>query len=333
VHGYYENNNAGAGSYSTYDTYGLGGAESYVKRLSSWGNLTIGIGAIGDHVDNNNNGGIQTTIDEPHTLTLGTPAFLNHPNVIQSSVLVRNSGGAVATRGLDYDLQTFGDQTAIILLGGSIILPPGSLALVNYEYQAPASASYETLNSNYQIRVDIFNTFGIYGRLNWIDNNAPPQALAQTLTDWVGGVDYTIPWFRTGVEYEDYISDFTTYQAVRGFQNFSFRPASNSTLGVNFNESAYDYSSGGSQTTYQMFSHYQVQFLASLAWYAEAGAIYQDISGTEQWTGTARTGLTWTQGKLSLRAGYDFNDQHTGSGQFAQEFIRHHFYFYMRRTF
>ena len=73
--------------------------------------------------------------------------------------------------------------------------------------------------------------------------------------------------------------------------------------------------------------------LASLAWYAEAGAIYQDISGTEQWTGTARTGLTWTQGKLSLRAGYDFNDQHTGSGQFAQEFIRHHFYFYMRRTF
>src|SRR5262249_28743018 len=49
VHGFYEQNNS-SGGISTYDTYGLGGAENYVKRLGAWGGLSIGIGAVGDHV-------------------------------------------------------------------------------------------------------------------------------------------------------------------------------------------------------------------------------------------------------------------------------------------
>jgi hypothetical protein len=335
VHGYYEDNTTGGGTTSTYDTYGVGGAENYIKRLGDWGRLTIGLGAIGDHVDNNSVSGVQTAIDELHTLTLGgPPTFLNHPNVILSSVVVRGPGGVVAQENVDYLLTTPpGDLTQISLIPTSAILHNGDQVRVTYEYDSLGSASYETINGNVQIRLDLFGKYGIYGRLNWMDNNAPPIILVQTLTDWVGGVDYTLSWFRTGVEYEDYISNFTTYQAGRAFQNFSFRPASNSTLGINFNESVYDYSSGGSQTTFQMFSHYQVQLLASLSWYAEAGAIYQDILGTDQWAGTARTGLSWSQGKLTARCGYDFNDQHTGSGQFAQEFIRHHFFVYLKRTF
>jgi hypothetical protein len=332
VHGYYNNSDSGGGNSSTTDQYGLGGTESYNKRLGSWGRLTVGVGVVGDHVDNNSMGTVQTTIDEPHTIT-ATGFFLNRPNVIASSVVVRGTGGVVATEGVDYNLNLIGDLTQITLIPTSAILSNGEAVLVTYESAAPGSASYETLNSSFQVRLDFFSKYGIYGRLNWMDDNAPPEALVQTLTDWVVGADYTLSWFRTGVEFEDYISNFSTYQAGRAFQNFTFRPASNSTLGISFNESVYDYSSGGSQTTYQMFSHYQVQFLSSLSWFAEAGAIYQDILGTGTWTGTARTGMTWTQGKISARASYDFNDQHTGSGQFEQEFLRHHFFFYLKRVF
>jgi hypothetical protein len=334
VHGFYEDNNSGSGNSATYDSYGLGGAENYKKRLGSWGRLSVGLGMIVDHEDNDSVGSIQNTLGEPHTLALtGPPTYLNRPNVIQSTVVVIGPGGVVAQLNVDYFLTTVGALTQISLIATSAILSSGDVVRVNYESTSVGTASYEIFNSNFQVRLDLYNRYGLYARLNWSDNNAPPEVLVQTLTDWVGGADYTLHWFRAGVEFEDYMSDYTTYQAGRAFQNFSFKPAANSSLGLTLNESAYHYSTGGSQTTYQIFSHYQIQFLASLSWYSEAGLIYQDVLGTEQWTGTARTGLTWTRGKLSVRSGYDFNDQHTGSGQYAQDFIRNHFYLYLKRSF
>jgi hypothetical protein len=334
AHGYYENTDSTGGNSASYDSYGVTGAEDYTKRLGVWGHLTSGVSLSVDHQDNYSSSSLQTTIDEPHTLTLtGPPVYLDHPNVIMSSVVVRGPGGVVATVNVDYSLVPVGDLTQIVLIPTSTVLHNGDVVLVTYESNSAYTASYDTISGSFQFRLDLYDHFGIYTRLTWSDNDAPANVQTQTLTDWITGVDYVWNYLRTGLEYEDYVSSYTSYQAVRVFQTLTFRPSKFSTLGLNLNGSTYQYSSGGNQNQAQFLGHYNIQLQSSLSWFAEAGAIYQDYSGSDQWAGTARTGLSWTHGKLSARAGYDFNDQNINSGSSSQEFIRNHFFMDMKRTF
>jgi len=331
-HGYYEENQSGGTS--TYDYYGVGWTEDYNKHIQRWGHLTAGSALVLNHQDNDASGGPITTIDEPHTLALaGPPTFLDKPNVIQSSVLVRTPGGVVCTEGVDYSQVVVGDLTQLILNPTSPILSSGDPILVNYQSDSDYNASYESLNGAFNIRLDLYDHFGVYIRLNWMENNAPSDVMVESLTDWIFGVDYTWRWLRTGVEYEDYLSNFTKYQAVRAFQQFNFQPSANSTAGVNFNESSYHYSGSNDQNQYSVLGHYRIRFVGSLAWFAEAGFIYLQVFDEDQKTGTARTGLTWTRGKMNARLGYEFSGQNSGSGRTAQEFYRNYFYVGVKRTF
>ena len=157
--------------------------------------------------------------------------------------------------------------------------------------------------------------------------------MVETLTDWIVGADYTWRWFRAGVEYEDYDSNFTEYQAIRCFQNLNFHPALNSTLGFTFNESSYQYPGSGDQNQFSAIAHYNLRLNGSVSWFVEGGVIYLQVFDDDQTTGTARTGLTWTRGKLSARLGYEFSGQQSGSGSNSQEFVRNNFYFALKRTF
>jgi len=65
----------------------------------------------------------------------------------------------------------------------------------------------------------------------------------------------------------------------------------------------------------------------------EGGYSIQDVLGTEELLGSARTGLSWSRGKLSVRTGYEYNSQYTSSSQWTQELVKNHFYAYLKRTF
>jgi hypothetical protein len=41
----------------------------------------------------------------------------------------------------------------------------------------------------------------------------------------------------------------------------------------------------------------------------------------------------WSRGKLSLRAGYEFNAQSTASGAFTEDRQKNRFFTYIKRTF
>ena len=71
----------------------------------------------------------------------------------------------------------------------------------------------------------------------------------------------------------------------------------------------------------------------SFTWYLEGGCYVQHVSGTGQIQGMARTGLGWTRGKLSLRAGYEYNTQSTTAGIFSEDRDKHRFFTYLRRSF
>jgi len=149
----------------------------------------------------------------------------------------------------------------------------------------------------------------------------------------VGGVDFKWRWIRAGAEYEDYNSNFTRYTALRFLQNFDFRLDARSSLSLAFNETFYHYASNGDQNQYQFIAHYNIQLWSSLAWYVQGGVSYLDVLNDSQLEGSAQTGINWTRGKLSVRAGYEFNDQSLTSGGFTEDREKHRLFAYLKRTF
>jgi len=316
------------------DRYGLGLHENYTKRLGDWARLSAGAGITGDHEDHNSSGGVLTVFDEPHNLT-NAPVFLNDPRVITSTIQVRAASDNTSyTEGADYTIVPSGELTEIRPVPGSLnVALHGSEVLVNYQSASLYNASFEAFNSSAQIRLDLFNTFGIYGRVNWLDNNAPPQALTQTLTDLVAGTDYTRRWFRASAEYEDYDSNFSQYQAWRFYQSFNYQLSSASRCGVDISQNFYRYQGNLNQDQYQFLARYNTQFEFSLAWYVEAGYVLNDMTGTEQSSHFARTGLSWSRGKLSVRAGYEYNYQTTTTRFSSEQRDRNYFFACLKRTF
>ena len=209
----------------------------------------------------------------------------------------------------------------------------GSAVLVNYQSESLYNASFEDFNSSAQIRLDLFNRFGIYGRLNWVDNNAPPAALTQTLTDLTAGMDYNWRWIRASAEYEDYDSNFTQYKAWRFLQSFNYQLASASRFGLDFSQNFYRYSGSLNQDQYQFIARYNTQFEFLLAWYLEGGYVINDMTATEQNSGFGRTGLSWSRGKLSVRAGYEYNFQTTTTGSAMEQENRNYFFVTLKRSF
>jgi hypothetical protein len=104
-------------------------------------------------------------------------------------------------------------------------------------------------------------------------------------------------------------------------------------LSFDFNQSFYHYPDHRDQSQYQFVSRYSTRLPMAITWYVEGGALMLDTSGTEQVQGMARTGLGWARGKLSLRAGYEFNTQSTTSSGWSEERIKHRFFTYLRRSF
>ncbi len=339
-HGSHQEDAADTGG-STYDRYGLGLNENYTKRLQSWGRLSLGTGVVVDHQEQNSPAGLQTWFDESHQIyQLSSPGYLKvflvHPRV---NNVMEVKSGSYSLPVTDYLVIQSGELTEVQLVASpsfptASLMVNGSLAVtITYQSQSLGSSSYDTISASAQFRLDLWNRVGIYGRLNWLDNNAPPEVLSQTLTDWVGGVDYKRKWFRTGAEYETYDSNFTQYQSLRFFQNFDFVLSDASSLSFDLNETFYHYPNDGDQSQYQFTSRYNVRLPLSLTWYLEGGGLVQEISRTEQIQGVARTGIGWSRGKLSLRAGYEFNSQSTDSGGFTEERIKHRFFTYLRRSF
>jgi hypothetical protein len=297
-----------------------------------------------DHEEDHSNAGTVTTFNEPHQLYLPTspgyqPVYLDHPRVEAGSIQV-NAGADVLVEPADYEVVTSGELTEI-----KLVVPPSAhlqsllqtndnLAVtVTYRSESISDASFEQFTVSAQIRLDMFGKFGVYGRVNWVDNNAPVEVLSQTLTDLVAGADYYWRWIRAGAEIEDYESNFTKYQAARFYQNFSFQPTAVSTLNVNFNQRFYRFPDDRHQDLYQFLTRYNIQIMTALSWYLEGGATWQSNMGSEQFFGSARTGINWTRGKLSVRAGYEYNTQTTTSGQWTEDRDKHRVFLNLKRVF
>jgi hypothetical protein len=342
VHGNYQDNSDPTGS-STTDLYGVGLAENYRKRLQSWGRLSVSGSIVADHVDDSASGGSFPST-ESHQVYLPTsaqyrPVYLDHPSILAGSIQVTASGQLLVA-GTDYEVVASGQLTEIRLIVppsptvANLLASGDSLTIVvTYQSASLNNASYEALTSDVEVRLDLFRRFGIYGRMNSLDNNAPPQVQTQTLTDLVGGLDYKWRWLRAGAEYEDYDSNFVEYDALRFFQNFIFTLDRRSTLSLDLDETFYHYPSSGEQTMYQFTTRYSLQLWSSLSCYIQGGFSLQDLQGSEQVNGSAQAGFSWSYGKLSVRGGYEYNSQTTTTAALSEAYEKDRIFLYLKRNF
>lgn len=337
AHGVYDDfSNSGASGSN--DRYGLSLREDYLKRLGGWGRLTVGGGVIADHEDHDSSGLVLTSFDERHTLFLPSnpgyrPVILNNPRVIQSGIQVFTSTHVPAQLNVDYLVVSRGDLTEIQLVPTSLTLHDGDTILVTYNSESLYTSSFESLNSSVQLRLDLYNTVGIYGRANWLNNDAPANAVVESLTDLVAGSDLTWRFARVGAEYEDYDSNFSRFRSWRFFQALNFQVDPSTHLGFNFNQVLYHYLRDGDETQYSFTSHLDTQLATWLSWYAEGGYFLRDLSNGHQDLAAARTGLTMLWGKLSARAGYQYNYQLTRQIASEEQRDRNYFFVHLRRTF
>ncbi len=340
VHGTYDDF-SDSGSSGSNDRYGLSLREDYTTSLGSWGRLSLGGAAIGDHEDHNVTGAILSIIREQHQAYLPTspafrPVYLAQPAVVVSSIQVFNSGNALVPEAGNYQVISRGELMEIQLAPAPIdpLLSANPATIyVSYDSITPATSSYEALNTSAQIRLDLYDRVGLYGRANWLDNNAPPEALVQNLTDLVGGVDVNWRWLHVGAEYEDYDSNFSKYTASRFFQGLTFRVASVSTLGFNFSQIFYSYNQGGDENQYRFSATFDTRLNSWLSWNVEGGYYLRDISGTHENLAAARTGLRAAWGKISFNLSYQYNYQLVEQSFSREERDRNFFYVYLRRVF
>ena len=331
LHGNYDNFSSLSTS-AINDRIGVGLGESYTKRLAPGVQLSLGGIVIADHLDQETYGGATlTAIGESHVLTDSTPVPLNHPLVIVPTIFVTGPNGVPTyVNGVDYEVFQTGDITRLQRIPTSVLLPNGGSVLVSYQYQAPATASYESMSLGFTARLELYNTYGVYTRYNTVQNNAPPAALAETVTDFVGGADVRWRWLRAGAEYENYNSSFTEYRANRLFETFTFALDEASNLSLDFNQVWYLYANNQDQTQYQFRCIFNTQVSSWLFWNIEGGYYLIDTLGVQQNFTAARTSLDFNWGKLTARLGYQYNYEAT---QQSASNSRNFFYFHLKRAF
>jgi hypothetical protein len=330
VHGSF-NNFSGSLSDGHNNLYGVALNERYSKNLTPWARLSLGGAVSLDHQDNQASGSVLTVLNESHVISDIVPATLKYPHVILSTIVVTGPGGAPTYKqGTDYQVIQSGEMTQLLRNPTSLDLPNDSQILVNYNSDSLYTATFESYTSGVQIRLDLFNTVGLYGRYNSLGNNAPPSVSVESLTDWVGGAEVSLSWLRAGAEYQDYNSNFSQYHATRLFQTFTFRPADDLTLGLDLNQIWYRYPTNPQEVQYRFMARADTQLNGWLAWNVEGGYYLREAMNVQQDLAAARTGLVMTWGKLIIRTGYQYNYELT---QQSGLLTRNFFYLHLRRVF
>ncbi len=294
--------------------FGVGLAEAYTKRLSADHTLHLNNSVFVEHVDRQS----MTTIEnERHSFAenLGGPPdsfFLNQPNVIDFSIVVTDANDTPPpfVRGLDYDVIQNGALTIIQRVPGSRI-PANGVVLVDYRAEPSSDGSYDALTESFQIRFDLWkNLVGVYSRVSLSLNDAPGEMHIQNLRSYTFGTDVNWRWLRAGAEYQIYDSDQSQYRSARLFQSFTFKPDQDSSLSLYLSQTWTDYMDAHRQEQdYRFITRYHRNLTGPLSLDLEGGFDVRRGRGVDQTLGTARAGLEYVLGKLSVKAGYDYEYQ------------------------
>lgn len=322
IHGTLQNN-SGPGNNTSQDMYGIGNSETYIKRLGSWGRLTLGNTVRYDTTEENNTGMDTTILNEQHSLSDGTPVFLTQPLVISVNKVTDPTGSHIYIKGIDYNYFQVGSLTEIERIPTSLNLTNGSTVLVDYTVQSQPSGAYNTLNENFQVRLDLFNgLLGLYSQLGDLVNYTKQSFVLESGVSTLSGLDFTWRWLQAGGSYETESGNLVSYRALAAYESANFKTSPSSIISLNARERWAHYPVESLEVAdYTLTTRFSDQFTTHLELSAEAGVWDEEGGPLAQTLFTAGMHAKYAIGKLLLTMSYQFNHQDTISGHNLRNFI------------
>jgi hypothetical protein len=216
---------------------------SYLKKVPG-GVFSMGYNFLFRRTDLETDQGTVSVYGERIVLLDARITYLSHPNVIQSSVVVRDTVGALLTLNVDYELTVSGALTQIKRVG----LPDGTVVLVDYRYSAPTSLKYDTVTNGLFLRYTLQDSLSLYFTyLNTrqkellLANIPPDQNPLYNINKKLIGADWRWRQFGLGAEYEDDSSDLSPFTAWRFRGTLDLVLTEYALLGLNANHFQTEY--------------------------------------------------------------------------------------------
>lgn len=223
--------------------YGPNVSLSYRKKVPG-GVLSAGYRFFYRRTDREAEAGVIKIFGERIVLSDSQRTFLANPNVILSSVVVRDTFGVLLTLNVDYRLLQSGILTEI----QRVALPDNTAVVVDYEFSSPRSLEYDTLSNGVNLRYDFQRFIALYyNYLNTQQKEISDRHISettQTLYDTeknLFGAEWKWRWFNVVGEYEDDNSELNPLTAWRIRGNFSISPTGYSLLSLNAHHGRTDY--------------------------------------------------------------------------------------------
>lgn len=312
----------------TKDAYGFSFDEDYVKKLGKIGRLSLGLGLNYSEEIRKAPQNIISIIDEPHTLRLGEPAFLDNPRVNITTVRVSTADGVERIVDTDFKLVSAGERTRIEIIpftqGGHIT--DGATVLVDYQAGASPFFKFNTIGQDYFFRMDFLDDLiGVY--YNLIKEGHPRTSgeegtILQTLTDTVMGVDFNYKNLEIEIEDQDYDSNLSAFKQVRLRESFSFNPTYRSTLTLQSSQTKIRFlNTQDTQRFLEFITRYALALTRYTRFTIEGGFRRQKGAGVNLDDVTASGALEINVGKFLMDARYDFIRQLNLGDRLANHFF------------
>lgn len=308
--------------------------EDYVKKLGTLGRLTAGTGLGYESEKRQTSQDVTVIAREPHTLTTGTLTFLELSHVDTATIVVTDSTGTIIyIVNVDYQLTDSGSRTQIQRVPGGAIAN-GQSVLVDYHAASSPLFSYNTVSSNYRVRLDFFEDLvGVYYRRS---KNSHPSvkgeanAILESLDDTSYGVDLRYRNLTVEWENQDYGSTLSPYQRQWLKETLRFNLTSSSTYMIQSSQSNLELvQSNDIQKYYDIINQYTLLINQMTRLSMEGGYRRQKGGAVDINDYTLRCIFETSWGNLSVSTEYDFEKQlNIGEGN-----ENHFFYSKIKRTF
>ena len=216
------------------DRYGMNATLDYRKDVA-FGELRAGFSMARQRQEDDFAASTRAVFGEGIVLRTGRTTFLDQPNVLESTVVVRDATGTITyVENVDYELRSSGIRTEIrrVITG---LIPDGTLVRVDYEYESSGDLKFETRTRTARFGVRILDTLNLYTR----KTRRRQRELQGDGTNQLEDSDTTIygaefDWrdFRITGERELHRADFSPFKERRGSASYDFDIGKSTRVGL-----------------------------------------------------------------------------------------------------
>jgi len=316
------------------DRYGATGRLDYRKKTPA-GVFSAGYARTVDRVDRSGVSASDGIIDEPLVVEIATPSFLDHPEVVPSSIVVTDQANLVTfTEGFDYEVVRQGSRTGLRVLPGGL-LADGDTVLVDYRIELDGSLRYFADDEDIYARHD-FERYvpglSVYARRHElkardVESDADPRLLEYV--DRMAGIRQEWRVYAATSELQEYSDSLDAYRQWRNQVEGSHALSRRLRLGWNAGYTQTDYDaddapSGDDRSRYFFAgAHLDGTFARNGYWKLEERSIHE-TGRTEQTVHgvLARVGYDWRRLTLESGARYEMYDAFESERDRTQVFVK-----------